>query len=173
MTKRLNIFELHRTINEKNLKKSECYEKVLDICHRKVTTAAEHKQLRILFEVPEYVYGYPIFSINDCISFLMKSLKSNGFLIKYYFPKVLYISWDFDEIKKNEEHDKIIQNNTGNMAKLDNLELSTLINQNKQIQNIPKQKQIMPQLTSSLINPKQTSAALKIKPTGRLALNIY
>lgn len=168
MTKRLNIFELHRTINEKNQKKSECYEKVLEICHRKVTTAAEHKQLRILFEVPEYVYGYPIFNINDCISFVMKNLKSNGFLIKYYFPKVLYISWDFDEIKKNEEQDnKIIPNTT------DNMELSTLINQNKQIQNTPKQKQIMPQLTSSLITPKQTSAALKIKPTGRLALNIY
>ncbi len=106
MAKRLNIFELHRTINEKNMKKTECYEKVLEICHKKITAATENKQLRILFEVPEYVFGYPIFDLNSCITFLMNSLKGNGFLVMYYFPKTLYISWDFSEIKKKETEKK-------------------------------------------------------------------
>ncbi len=175
MTKKLNIFELHRTINEKNQRKAECYEKVLEICHRKITMATNHKQLRTLFEVPEYVYGFPIFDINDCITFLLKNLKSNGFLVKYYFPKVLYISWDFDEIKQNEQDKTTLQQSNiqqnNNLQFQDTLEIKSLMNPNKQ--NTQKQKSVIPQLTSSLIVPKQNGAALKMKSTGRLALNIF
>ena len=39
--KKLNILELHRTINEKKNRKAECYEKVLEICHKKINLAAE------------------------------------------------------------------------------------------------------------------------------------
>ncbi len=166
MTKKLNIFELHRTINEKKQRKSECYEKVLEICHKKVITATEHKQLRILFEVPEYVYGFPIFDINECIIFLLKNLKSNGFLVKYYFPKILYISWDFDEIKKTEEQET--QKDIQNKKFQENID-----KYNQAAKQITQPKQTMPQLTSSLLQPKQASAALKVKPTGRLSLNIF
>ena len=172
MTKKLNIFELHRIINEKYQRKSECYEKVLEICHRKITMATEHKQIKTLFEVPEYVYGFPIFNINDCINFLLQNLKSNGFLVNYYFPKILYISWDFNEIKKTEEDKVKLQANIQSNIQ-DKLELTSLMNQHKQNQNTQKQKQVIPQVSSSLITQKQNSAALKIKSSGRLALNIF
>ena len=100
--KKINIFELHRTINEKNQRKSECYEKVLEICHKKVTVAAENKKLRCMIQVPEYVYGYPLYNLNECIKFILKSMERNGFLVIYYFPKILYISWDFEEIKNKQ-----------------------------------------------------------------------
>lgn len=100
---RLNILELHRIINSKNEKKNECYEKVLSICHRKITMATENKQLRCLFEVPEYIVGYPIYDLPSCIKYILDSLQNNGFLVKYYFPRVLYISWDFKEMKTEKE----------------------------------------------------------------------
>lgn len=167
MTKRLNIFELHRTINEKNMRKTECYEKVLETCHRKISIAAEHRQLRLMYEVPEYVVGYPIFDISNCIKFLSKSLKSNGFLVKYYFPKVLYISWDFDEIKTNEESEKKA------MFLSQNMQQKPLIqHQGQHVVPNKTKTQKVPQLTSSLIAPK-ASASLSMKPTGKLALNIF
>ena len=101
--KRLNILELHRTINEKNMRKTETYEKVLESCHRKITLGSQTRQLRCMFEVPEYIPGYPIFDLNSCIKFVMATLKASGFLVKYYFPKILYISWDFDEIREDSK----------------------------------------------------------------------
>lgn len=104
--KQLNILDLHRSINEKKNRTTECYEKVLDICHKRIQKSANSQQMRCLIEVPCLVFGYPIFDYNKCLEYVYKSLIKNGFIVKYYFPKHLYISWDFEEIeatkKKND-----------------------------------------------------------------------
>lgn len=136
----INILDLHRTINEKNLKKNECYEKVLDICHKRIRLANDNNSLRLIFEIPEFIYGYPLFDLNACIKYLLNSLKLNGFLVNYYFPKILYISWDFKEIdmqkdiidKKNIELEKkqqIINNQINKTSK--DLLLSSLLTRKK------------------------------------------
>jgi hypothetical protein len=90
-------------MNERHSRTVECYEKVLDICHKKIVLNSEKKKTRFFYEVPEYLFGYPVFDLNDCIKFLIDSLTKNGFLAVYYFPKFIYISWDFEEI---DEHKK-------------------------------------------------------------------
>lgn len=100
--KQINILDLHRTINEKKMRTSECYDKILDICHKKIQTGADNQRMNCFIEVPSYVFGYPIFNFNNCIEYVYNSLRKNGFLVKYYFPKYLYVSWDFDEINANK-----------------------------------------------------------------------
>ena len=56
--------------------------------------------MRFFFEVPEYMFGYPLFDLNDAIRFVVDALTSNGFLAIYYFPKFVYVSWDMEEIEK-------------------------------------------------------------------------
>jgi hypothetical protein len=58
--------------------------------------------LNCFYEVPQFVIGYPIFDLTKCIEYLKKTLEGEGFLVKYYFPKYLYISWDFEEMKQNK-----------------------------------------------------------------------
>lgn len=164
--KRLNILELHRTINEKNMRKTETYEKVLEICHRKITLGSETKQLRCMFEVPEYIPGYPIFDLNSCIKYLLTTLKSNGFLVKYYFPKILYISWDFDEIRedsrpKTSEVPQQVQQNIS----LRKTGLESLMNPMQIKKDNDKVIENKNLLTSSL--------KLHKKKTGKLELNLY
>jgi len=95
--KKINIFELHQTINNKLQKKNDVFEKALDLCHRRIRLAAEYKMYNCFFQVPEVVLGYPMYDLNQCISFLMRELQNNGFEVKYYFPKFLYISWQIDK----------------------------------------------------------------------------
>jgi hypothetical protein len=99
---RLNIHELHRKIHQKNEKKSVCYEKVLEICHKRIISSTEREKTSCLFEFPEYILGYPLFDLNACMEYCKKQLCSNGFLIEYYFPNRFYISWDFEEIKRHK-----------------------------------------------------------------------
>jgi hypothetical protein len=101
--KQLNILDLHRSINEKKNRINECYDKVLEICHRKIQSAADTQQVRAFIEVPCYVVGYPIFDYNKCVEYVYNSLRKNGFLVKYYFPKNMYVSWDFSEIENNKK----------------------------------------------------------------------
>lgn len=172
--KKLNILELHRTINEKNMRKTETYEKVLEICHRKITLGSQTKQLRCMFEVPEYVPGYPIFDLNSCIKFLLTTLKANGFLVTYYFPKILYISWDFDEIKA-ESQSIIVNNNNNNITSEGKKN-----NEKKHFGPLPL-PQYNPNKSIQLTNQNQvnnknlltSSIKLQQKKTGRLELNLF
>lgn len=148
--KQLNIFDLHRTINDKKMRVSECYDKVLEICHKKIKTGADKQKLNCIIEVPSYVVGYPIFDYNKCIEYVYESLKKNGFLVKYYFPKYLYISWDFEEINSNKTE------------------------QTPQLQNsCPTKKMLMDNYT---LQPKKGKSvgktSLSYKSTGKLQLDL-
>lgn len=151
MIKRLNILELHKTVNEKKARKNECYEKVLSICHKKILMATENKQLKCIFEVPEYIIGYPIFDLNSCIKFIVHALKINGFSIKYFFPKILYISWDFDEIKKQSEEEQLQIQYQQKASNIFNLKNNKIIQTSKEL----------------------LKSSLNMKNSGKLALNIY
>lgn len=93
--------ELHRKINIKNEKKSRCYEKVLELCHKRIINFTEREKTSCVFDFPEYVIGYPLFDLNACMQYCQKQLLTGGFLVDYYFPNRFYISWDFEEIKRH------------------------------------------------------------------------
>lgn len=104
--KKLNILDLNRSISQKHLKRIECFDRVLELCHKKIISSSENKKKRIFYEVPDYMLGYPLYDINECITHVMDSLKSNGFLAIYYFPRYIYISWDFEEIDRHKAEEK-------------------------------------------------------------------
>jgi len=101
--KRLNILDLQRKINERKNRSTACFERILEICHKKILFHCDRKNMRFFYEVPEYMFGYPLFNVNDAIRYVVNALSNNGFLAVYYFPKFIYISWDMDEI---DEHKK-------------------------------------------------------------------
>lgn len=99
MKKRVNITDIHKNMIEKHVKTSESYERVYDLVMKRIYKSSQEKKLNYFYEIPEYIWGYPLFNLDICIRFLYTELTNNGFLVKYYFPKFLYISWNFDEIK--------------------------------------------------------------------------
>ena len=149
--RRLNILELHRTIYEKKNRKDECYDNVLGICHRKIQMATKNNLTKILFDVPEYVPGMPLYDITQCLKYMVLALNNDGFFIRYYFPKLLYISWDFEEIEKKKS--------STNQKKI--------INNNTQVQ--PVQRQWRPQPVIDLM----PTSFINKKKTGKLELNLF
>lgn len=104
--KRLNILDLHRKIHQQSSKTTACFERVLDLCHRKIVFLSDKKHMRFFFEVPEYLFGYPLFDMNDAIKYVIEALTQNGFLAVYYFPKFIYVSWDLTEIDNYKQQNK-------------------------------------------------------------------
>jgi hypothetical protein len=99
--KNLNIYELQKEISKKKEQRIRSFDRVLEICHNKIKDASKREMTKIYFTVPEYVVGLPIYNLSHCIEHIINSLKQNGFHVKYYFPKYIYISWDFDEINQS------------------------------------------------------------------------
>ena len=101
--KSINIYELHNEISKKKEKRTKCFDIILEQCHAKIKQASKKELSKMYFDVPEYVVGLPMFDLTNCISHLVNCLQQNGFLVEYFFPKLLYISWDFDEINKKSQ----------------------------------------------------------------------
>ena len=121
---KLNIYDLYRNINEKKEKKNISYNEVLYKIHDKIKRTSEKERYKLVYEIPEVVFGLPSYDLNMCIAYIMKQLRSNGFLVKYYFPKILYISWDPREIRDYKKQKNNIKNSfkqlTDKKSKIDN-----------------------------------------------------
>lgn len=106
---RLSIHDVQRRLHEKSEKKLLCYDKVLEICHKRIISSTDREKTHCYFEFPEYIIGFPLFDLNACMEHCKKHLTANGFLVRYHFPNKFYISWDIDEIK---EHKTLQRRNT-------------------------------------------------------------
>ena len=146
MMKKLNILDLHRSIHEKKERNAQCYDKVLEMAHNKIKKTTESKQLRCVYDVPSFIFGYPLFDINECIAHVTRELQSNGFVVRYMFPNKLYISWDLEEIEEEKK---------------------TMLNA-KTSQIIPLQRQ----QPVAAPNAAQRRSLMKYKPSGKLELNL-
>jgi hypothetical protein len=47
----------------------------------------------ILFEVPSFVFGYPLFNFKDAVNYLLNELLKAGFWVWNVEEKYLFISW--------------------------------------------------------------------------------
>ena len=47
----------------------------------------------VVFEIPTYVFGYPIFQLSEARDYLLHTLTTSGFLVWVVEEKYLLISW--------------------------------------------------------------------------------
>jgi hypothetical protein len=101
---KLNIRDIQRELFEKKVKKLYAYDRVLEKCHKKIIENVKRDILQMFFVVPEFVFEIPSYDIKICTVYLIKNLRENGFYVKYYYPKFLYISWDPAQLEKILNH---------------------------------------------------------------------
>lgn len=68
---------------------------VLSQLYARIRKQAIHdpKAPYVVFEVPTYVWGYPLFNMIEARDYLMKTLETSGFLVWVVDQKFLFISW--------------------------------------------------------------------------------
>jgi hypothetical protein len=94
--KKINIDDLYENKQKRDLKQISIFNKILNrIQHRIVLTGRTKKNDRhIWFNIPEYIFGEPIYDKAECIAYIINKLEDNGFFIKYMHPNTLFVSWD-------------------------------------------------------------------------------
>jgi hypothetical protein len=99
---KLTVYDVHRTIREKRIRRMVPYETVLARAHAHVRRSAEAGAVSCIVEIPEYIPGLPIIDLNTCVPFIVSDLTRGGFKVKYYFPRYLYVSWDQADVVKKD-----------------------------------------------------------------------
>ena len=69
---------------------------VVERCYTKIKNVVRTKTLlsSCVFEIPEFIFGYPIYDLTECIIFTKRHLEGNGYKVSYFFPRLLVVSWE-------------------------------------------------------------------------------
>lgn len=102
----ININSLYNDINKKRYEKYLVYDKILKLCHNKIKTYAENLKLECLYEIPDYVFGLPLFNKTFAKTYILSRLEENGFIVRDISNltngSIIYISWDLSKTKNKK-----------------------------------------------------------------------
>lgn len=91
---------IFKTIERKNERKIETFKAIMKKCIAFIEKNVKVNNYTCFYQVPDFVVGHSMYSIEECIIYLQNELRKNGFVVSYFFPNILYISWDEKEIKE-------------------------------------------------------------------------
>jgi hypothetical protein len=164
--KKINIDELFEKKKMRDQKQVAIFNKILNRIHTRITITGRTKRndKYIWFNIPEYIFGEPIYDKGDCIAYIVAKLEDNGFYIRYMHPNTLFISWENwipsyvrNEIKKKRG---LVIDEKGNVLEKKSEEPedinSKILNDRSQGNGEPKKEQ------------KQYTPIGSYKPTGKL-----
>ena len=75
-------------------KKLDVYNKILNKIYNKIKIVNKRKKTDLIYEIPNYIFGFPLYNNRTCTVFIISSMRKKGFHIKFNFPNILYISWN-------------------------------------------------------------------------------
>jgi hypothetical protein len=151
-SEKINIDELYEKKRQLDVTKLELFKKILNRIHVRIKTTARQNidDKFCWFVVPEVIIGIPKYDQAACIAYIMDTLQTNGFQVRYFHPNTIFISWNHwvpsyvrTELKKktgiviNEYGEKIKDENAKND---DDLEEQS----NSDIQQIKNSKKYTP-----------------------------
>tara|TARA_Y100000741_G_scaffold338560_1_gene298727 strand:- start:315 stop:860 length:546 start_codon:yes stop_codon:yes gene_type:complete len=102
---KIDIDDLYKRRREIQDNRTKTYQKILNRIHTKIKTSSRQRDnmLFTTFIIPEFIIGIPSYDIAACTAYVMDKLKDNGFVIKYTYPNMLFISWahHLDKVERN------------------------------------------------------------------------
>ena len=92
---KINLDDLYNQNKQNMNNKIKTYNLILKRIHTKIklTSRQKNNQCFCCYVIPEFVLGLPRYDVAACTAHIIEKLKENGFLIKYTYPNLLFISW--------------------------------------------------------------------------------
>ena len=104
---------------------NELKKDVLKKITNKISHLAKHNELRCIYTVPRYVFGFSTFKVEDLASFLFMHLKKEGFCVVLLSNDKLFISWDIKDITNSNIRKKKIRYDLSTIKPLINIKSLT------------------------------------------------
>jgi hypothetical protein len=125
-SEKLNLDDLYEKKKQHDLNTLNIYNKILNRVHDKIRLSSRQSKDNqyCWFLVPEIIIGLPKYDNGACIAYIIDKLNSNGFVVKYTHPNLIFISWKhwIPGYVRNEIRKKTGVIIDGNGNRLDNKE---------------------------------------------------
>lgn len=92
---KINLDDLYEKKKQQDLNTLNVYNKILSRIHNKIKVVSKQSidNQFCWFIVPEIMIGIPKYDNGACIAYIIDKLQTNGFVVKYTHPNLLFISW--------------------------------------------------------------------------------
>jgi hypothetical protein len=90
----LNVFELNRQRDEKEVRKYETYRKILEKVHFKIEQNSKKGISFCFYNLPNYLPGLPAYNILKCAEYVIERLRKLGIIVLYFDPNTIYATWE-------------------------------------------------------------------------------
>jgi hypothetical protein len=97
--KPFDIRTLYKSQVQRTDHRQETYDIVVRRVHHRVQTVSLRNETHCVFELPKLIVGMPLYDPFECCGYVIRTLKVEGFYVKYYHPNFLYINWAKDVIE--------------------------------------------------------------------------
>ena len=128
----------------------ETYNVIARRVYHRVQTVSQRNDIQCIFQLPQLVVGMPLYDPFECCGYLIRTLKKDGFLVKYYHPNILYINWSKE----------VIENRVN--------ELNAKEKARKRMQKIKAEEEAKKNIGGLGQLPVVTTNKLNFTPTGKL-----
>ena len=85
--------DLNKSKEEKNLKRNSIYRKILEKCLIKIQKVNNMNNNQLVYEVPGFLFGSPLYKYEDCVIYLENKLQKRDFKVEKISDTSLLISW--------------------------------------------------------------------------------
>ena len=110
----VTISELYNLKKEKENNQKETYNKIAELCVKKIKRVARSGGYNTFYAIPGILIGLPLYDTNECIKYIMKMLKKGGFFVQR-LPEnndnIIYISWDPNDVSSIKSSKKVLNYN--------------------------------------------------------------
>lgn len=172
LSDKLNLDDLYEKKKQHDLNTLNIYNKILTRVHDKIRMASRQSKdnQHCWFLIPEIIIGLPKYDNGACIAYIIDKLNTNGFVVKYTHPNLLFISWKhwIPSYVRNEIKKKTGVVIDGNGNRLDNSENKLELVQSSDPNSLLFPKGIKNTSEESKKNFKDINS---YKPTGSLVYN--
>ena len=172
LSDKLNLDDLYEKKKQHDLNTLNIYNKILTRVHDKIRLASRQSKDNqyCWFLIPEIIIGLPKYDNGACIAYIIDKLNSNGFVVKYTHPNLLFISWKhwIPSYVRNEIKKKTGVVIDGNGNRLDNSEDKLELTNSSDPNALLFPKGIKNTSEESKKNFKDVNS---YKPTGSLVYN--
>jgi hypothetical protein len=99
MSSFLDINHLYKYQVQREESKKEYYEQIIKKIHNRIENYAMRNETMCICQIPEFVFGVPLYNRMTCCRYVIDRLKKEGFKVYYVEPYQIVINWAKDVIE--------------------------------------------------------------------------
>ena len=100
----ISVHALKKVHEDRKQCQLDTYRRIYSQCCQKINTVNKYYYAKkCTFHVPVMLWGYPLYSLKECVIFISYRLRKKGFQTYFTYPNVLNVSWEsiVDSSKKS------------------------------------------------------------------------